>query len=167
MKIVNPVYDRTLNLDDYEPKHVGMLLERVTQRMRHDMDVIDRDLGLRERYAPLRPVHFKLLSMVPSGGATLTELAGPARMTKQALGQFVDVMVEHGYVVANRSATDRRVRIITRTERGDVVVDDVHEIYDRLHTRWRELLGPQRWQDFRDSLTLLAVGWDAEHAPAL
>jgi DNA-binding MarR family transcriptional regulator len=160
MTMVKPLYDQTLNLDDLEPKHVGMLLERVTQRMRHDMGVIDKDLGLRARYAPLRPAHFRILSMVPSGGATLTELAVPARMTKQALGQFVEVMVEHGYLVAGRSPRDRRARIVTRTERGDAVVDDVHAIYDRLHAHWRRALGPQRWEAFREALVALAVGWD-------
>ena len=93
MTMVKRLYDQTLDVDDLEPKHVGMLLERLTHRMRHDMAVIDRDLGLRDRYAPLRPVHFRLLSIVPSEGATLTELAVPARMTKQALGEFVEVLV--------------------------------------------------------------------------
>ena len=162
MTMVKSLYDQTLNLDDLEPKHVGMLLERVTHRMRHDMGVIDRDLGLRERYAPLRPAHFRILSMVPVDGATLTELAVPAGMTKQALGQFVEVMVAHGYLVAGRSQTDRRARIVTRTELGDAVVADVHHIYDRLHAHWREVLGPQRWEEFRQSLIELAVGWDSD-----
>lgn len=162
MTMVKSLYDQTLNIDDYEPKHLGMLLERVTERMRHDMGVIDQDLELRARYTPLRPSHFRILSMVPTGGATLTELAVPARMTKQALGQFVEVMVEHGYLEADRSQTDRRARIVTRTGLGDAVVSDAHAIYDRLHAHWREVLGPQRWEQFRESLILLAVGWDTD-----
>ena len=162
MEIVNQLYDQTLHLDDYEPKHVGLLLERVSHRMRHDMGLLDADHGLRERFPPLRPVHFRLLSLVPTQGATLTELSAPAGMTKQALGQFVEVLVAHGYLAAGRSPTDGRARIVTRTPRGDEVVLAIEELYDRLHARWREVLGPAEWARFRASLERLAVGWDRD-----
>ncbi|MBA2560399.1 MAG: MarR family transcriptional regulator [Propionibacteriales bacterium] len=160
MTIVKGVFDDSLTLDDVEPKHLGYLLERVTKRMRRDLGRHDEELGGRERFAPLTPSYFRLLSLIPAEGARITDLARLADMTKQALGQFVGVLEQHGYVESTGHPSDRRVRMVARTPRGDEVCDVVAELSRRLHAQWRDDIGGQRWDAFIEVLTELAVGWE-------
>jgi DNA-binding MarR family transcriptional regulator len=160
MTLVKRLYDQTLNLDDFEPKHMGYLLERITKRMRDDLGKLDGAAGMRQRHLPLSPSYYRVAMLVPVGGARLTDLAVPAGMTKQALGQFVDVLDEHGYVTVARSDDDRRARIVRRTPKGDELVLQMTQLYDRLHADWREVLGAQRWKQFYDALVDLSTGWE-------
>ena len=58
--------------------HLAILTERLLQRIRHDLQEQD--------WEGLRVVHFRLLSCVPAAGTTITALAEPLWMTKQAVG---------------------------------------------------------------------------------
>jgi DNA-binding MarR family transcriptional regulator len=160
MTFVKPLYDETLDLDDYEPKHLAYLLEQSTLRMQHDMARLPGADELRRRHAPLRPSHFRVLSLVPVDGARLTDLARPAGMTKQALGQLFDPIIEHGYAVARRLPSDGRVRIVKRTRKGDRLVADVDAMFERLRDHYRDQLGARRCDQLFDLLTQLATGWD-------
>lgn len=157
---VKSVYDQTLSLDDYEPKHFGYLLERVSRRMKHDLAQLDGAATFRAEHQPLTPSYYRLLSLIPAEGARITDLAGPAGMTKQALGQFVDVLLEHGYARQDICATDRRVRIVRRTKKGDTVAEQANAMYEHLDERWEQVLGPGRLKILKDLLQDLAVGWD-------
>jgi DNA-binding MarR family transcriptional regulator len=118
--------------DDFEPKHMGYLLDRVTRHMRRDLQRLGRELGGIEQFAPLTPSYLRLLSLIPDGGARITDLARLADMTKQALGQFVDVLELHGYVESSSHPADGRVRLVRRTARGEEAVAVTVELYRRL-----------------------------------
>ena len=150
MTLVKPLYDQTLDLDDFEPKHLGYLLERVQRRMRRDLGRLPGALDFRAAHQPLTPSYFRVVSLVPAAGAGMTDLAVPAQMTKQAFGQYVDALVEHGYLTVERGERDRRVRIVRRTEKGDQLIAQVNALYGELDARWRDLLGSERWAQFRD-----------------
>ncbi len=158
MTVVKPISRGSL--DEFEPKHMGYLVDRVRKHMRRDLGAVSRDVGGIQRFAPLTPSYLRLLSLVPAGGARITDLAGLAEMTKQALGQFVDVLQENGYVDSAGHPGDRRVRVVTRTARGDEAVAVTNEIYRRLHIRWRDEVGAADWDVFIAVMTRLAVGWD-------
>ena len=160
MTLVKRLYDQTLDLDDFEPKHMGYLLERIARRMRHDLGRLDIEAQIRQQHEPLSPSYYRIASLVPAGGARLTDLAVPAAMTKQALGQFIDVLAENGYVTLTTSEEDRRARIVRRTPKGDALVQQVAEFYDLLHAQWRSILGEKRWALFCESLIELATGWE-------
>jgi DNA-binding MarR family transcriptional regulator len=160
MNGVKTAYDRTLSLDDYEPKHFGYLLERVRRRMQHDLAQVDGAAELRTEHPELTPAYYRLLSLIPADGARITDLAVPAGMTKQSLGQFVDVLVRHGYARQDTSDTDRRVRIVRRTPRGDAVAARANALYEQLDAHWEDVLGPARLRTLKDLLQELAVGWE-------
>lgn len=160
MTAVKTDYDRTLHLDDYEPKHFGYLLERVTRRMKRDLSELDGAAAFRAEHAPLTPSYFRLLSLIPVNGARITDLAGPAGMTKQSLGQLVDVLLEHDYVRQDISDTDRRVRIVRRTARGDSVAQLANAMYLDLDEQWERVLGPARLRSLKELLEELATGWE-------
>jgi DNA-binding MarR family transcriptional regulator len=101
-----------------------------------------------------------LLSLIPAGGARVTDLAARASMTKQALGQFVDMLEPLRYVESNQDPADRRSRIITRTPLGDEAVADVNHLYELLDDQWRDIVGPRRWATFRAVMLELAIGWE-------
>lgn len=162
MTLVKRLYDSSLNLDDYEPKHLGLLLERLMKRMVHDLGEIPAARELRQRHEPLSPPYYRIVMLVPADGARLTDLAVPAGMTKQALGQYVDVLVRHCYLVVESTVTDRRVRIARRTQKGDALAAEVIAVYETLDVQWRAILGPDRWEEFRAALIDLSIGWDRE-----
>ena len=161
MTDVKTGYEQTLNLDDYEPKHFGYLLERVTRRMKHDLAQLDGAAAFRAHHQPLTPAYFRLLSLIPAGGTRITDLAVPAGMTKQALGQFIDVLLEHSYVRQDVSDTDRRVRIVRRTDKGDAAAWQANQMYHDLDERWKGQLGADRLRTLKELLEELAVGWDS------
>ncbi|HEY7045525.1 MAG TPA: MarR family winged helix-turn-helix transcriptional regulator [Nocardioidaceae bacterium] len=147
-------------IDAFEPKHMGFLLDRTMRRMRHDLYHLADAEGIIGRYEPLRPSSFRLLSLIPAGGARVTDLAARASMTKQALGQFVDMLEPLRYVESNQDPADRRSRIITRTPLGDEAVADVNHLYELLDDQWRDIVGPRRWATFRAVMLELAIGWE-------
>jgi DNA-binding MarR family transcriptional regulator len=102
-----------------------------------------------------------LLSIVPDGGARVTDLARTAGMTKQALGQYVAMLEPLGYVTSTPDPTDKRVRIISRTDLGDRAVRTSNELMAAIEDEWRSLVGARRWATTRAVMLELAVGWDA------
>jgi DNA-binding MarR family transcriptional regulator len=160
MTRVNHDYADTLDVDDFEPKHLGYLLGRATQRMRHDLNAAAVSLGLDGKYEPLTGSYFRLVSLIPRGGVRVTDLARVSGMTKQALGQYADLLEQRGYVASARLESDRRVRLLSRTALGEEMVADVNRLYRELDRRWKREVGPARWKEFREVLTELAVGWE-------
>lgn len=103
-------------------------------------------------HAGLRASHIRLLNLIPDGGDRVTDLAERARMTKQALGQFVDNLQERGYVESARNPADGRVRIVRRTAKGDEVRDATVAAIERLEETWRAELGDRRYATMRNAL---------------
>jgi DNA-binding MarR family transcriptional regulator len=156
-------------LDDFEPKHLGYLLGRASHRMRRDLGALAEQLGHTDRFSSLTGGSFRVLSIVPAGGARITDLARIATMTKQAFGQFVTQLEDLGYLATAPLETDRRVRVVRRTPLGDDTVRIVNLLYRKLEQRWRRAVGAERWDAFHEVLLDLAVGWDpveAERAAA-
>ena len=165
MTAVKDDSSRPPSIEDFEPKHFGFLLDQVSKRMRHDLGIVAGETGMRGRYDPLTASSFRFLSLIPGEGARVTDLARLAGMTKQALGQRVDLLEPLGYIEVTPDPADRRVRRISRTAAGDRVVVDVNELYQHLDAYWRGVLGTRRFETFRSAMLELAVGWqpDPEH----
>src|SRR6476469_3026124 len=160
MTVVKGVHEPTLSIDAFEPKHLGFLLDRLSKRSRRDLEELAEELGHAGRYDPLTASSFRLLSLIPAGGARVTDLASMAGMTKQALGQYVDMLEPLGYVESRQDPADRRTRVIARTTLGDEAVATTNELFAALDARWSEIVGPRRWATCRAVLLELAVGWD-------
>jgi DNA-binding MarR family transcriptional regulator len=108
-----------------------------------------------EDWGGLRQSHFRLLSQVPPAGISVTDLAVLLGMTKQAVGQFVTVLVESGHLEV-RAPADRRVRLVVRTRLGDDTNRAVTARIRRLERQWARRVGPERYAAFRDVLETLA-----------
>lgn len=150
---------RPVSFDEVETKHLGFLVAAVRDRMQEDLTTVGASIGLRLGAGALdglRASHLRLLSLIPRDGARLTGLVDVARMTKQGLGQFMDVLQELGYVTSSQDPSDRRTRILSRTRKGDEAVAATNRVYELLDEKWASEVGPRRWATFRSVLAELA-----------
>ena len=111
-----------------------------------------------EDWQGLRQSHFRLLSMIPEQGVSITDLGELLGMTKQGCGQFVAFLAESGYLLVAENPDDRRARIVRRTALGDRTVQAVNERIYRIEQEWAALVGQRRYATFRR--VLAGVGRD-------
>ena len=71
-----------------------------------------------EDWDGLRQSHFRVISAVPEGGISVTELGERLGMSKQGCGQFVTQLEQSGHLRTEADPADRRVRRVHRTPRG-------------------------------------------------
>lgn len=156
--------------DDSLPDHVARWLEAVTKRLH-------ADLGARgvTSFPELRGSHRRILQLIPAEGIRVTDLATVAGMTKQALGEFVDRLERSGFTASRQAEHDGRVRLISRTQRGDAAAEDTDRAIADVEGRWRAELGAARFDAMkqalrdlgRDSLRVPMPPGDAQrHGPA-
>jgi DNA-binding MarR family transcriptional regulator len=75
--------------------------------------------GLRSAgYDDLRSAHAQVFVSLEMEGSRLTDLAARAGMTKQAMGELVRYLEQHGYLAVEPDARDRRAKVIRPTQRG-------------------------------------------------
>jgi DNA-binding MarR family transcriptional regulator len=100
----------------------------------------------------LRPVHMVVFQHLPPAGCRVTELAGRARMTKQAMGYLVDALEERGYLQRVPDPTDGRAQLVRRTERGWEVNRTARRVVSQVQTEWAHQLGEERMSQLLERL---------------
>jgi len=135
-------------IDDQFPDHLPRWLEAVSRRLTADLG---RQV-IRQPFPELRGNQRRILSMIPPDGARITDLAHLANMTKQSLGEFIDVLEHSGFVMSRRSAADGRVRIVSRTQAGDDAVAASRKAIDVVEQQWRAEIGADRYDTMKDAL---------------
>lgn len=133
---------------DALPDHIARWLEQVTRRLHADLGAQE---DLRD-FPELRGSHRRLLQMIPPPGIRITDLALLAGMTKQALGEFVDWLEQAGFVASGRDPADGRVRLVTRTERGDAAAATAQRAIEAVERAWRQELGDSRYETMKQAL---------------
>ena len=74
---------------------------------------------LRQTAAPeIRPAFNPVFVHLAADGSRLTELAAKADMSKQAMSEIVDELIDLGYLARFADPTDRRAKLILRSEKG-------------------------------------------------
>lgn len=133
-------------------EHIAGLLGAALKRIR--AEILETS---EERFPGLRVSHYRLLELIPPEGARITDLAEVAMMTKQGLGQHVDYLQRLGYVESDRLRTDRRVRLVRRTARGDEAAAYSRAAIERVEALWSDRLGPDRYETLRETLRELGA----------
>jgi DNA-binding MarR family transcriptional regulator len=134
---------------DTEP-HVPQLIGKLMLEV--------RDTFAAEDWDGLRQSHFRLLTHVPGGGISVTDLAHVLRMSKQACGQFVTQLEATGHLAIRADAADRRVRLVVRTPLGDRTLKAVNARIRRIERSWARQVGADRYATFREVLEELTTG---------
>jgi DNA-binding MarR family transcriptional regulator len=136
--------------EDALPDHVARWLEAASKRLYADL----RIQGLL-MFPELRGSHRRILQMIPPQGIRITDLALIADMTKQALGEFVDWLEQSGFVRSGRHPADGRVRLVTRTDRGDAAAEAASMAIAAVEREWRNELGTEVFETMKQALRQL------------
>ena len=96
-----------------------------------------------EGFGDLRPAHAVIFRVLAPEGASVTQLAARAGMTKQAISPLVAYLVERGYLERAPDLTDRRALRIRRTERGWAVNRTAHRVGEQVRAEWASQLGEE------------------------
>ena len=104
----------TQKTSDYDALMIGALLAIPTQ-------VIGRRVAttlVAHGFTDYRPTYQPVFQWCRPEGSRLTELAERVGVTKQSMGEIIDVLEQRGYVERVPDPTDGRAILIRRTQRG-------------------------------------------------
>ena len=119
------------------PEHIGWTLWRATLAWRRDF-VAEMAASGHGWFAQARG---NLLVHVGPEGIRQGDLADKAGLTKQAVQQFVDDLVQDGIVMRTPDTADARARRVRLTPAGEAAMRDADRIKLQIETRWRAHLG--------------------------
>jgi DNA-binding MarR family transcriptional regulator len=135
------------------PDHVLALLGLVMEGFQRELrEEVRRVGGTPEVPQGLRSSQLRLLSLTPTDGMRVTDLAKRVGMTKQALGEFATVLEEQGLLESVRDPADKRVRILRPTRRGRQAVAASERMIAAVEAQWRDRLGARKWDQLRSLL---------------
>ena len=86
-------------------------------------------------------MHGSVFRFIDAEGSRLTTLAERSGLTKQAIGELVGELEDHGYVERVADAGDRRAKIIRLTGQGRMAQVAAARILADVEQRWSRHLG--------------------------
>lgn len=119
------------------PDHIGWTLWQATLAWRRDFVTAMAEAG----HTWFAQARGNILVYIGPKGIRQGDLAEKASLTKQAVQQFVDDLVQDGIVMRTQDETDARARLVRLTPAGEAAMRDADRIKVQIETRWRELLG--------------------------
>jgi DNA-binding MarR family transcriptional regulator len=116
--------------------------------------------GLAHRgFTDVRPAHGFAFVRISAGDATTADVAEHLGITKQAAGQLVAYLVDHGYVVRRPDPGDARARLLALTDRGRACTDAAEAAAVETVGQWRSQLRPAEFAGLQATLeTITAPG---------
>lgn len=152
--------------DSWRLTHLGRLLghaarrfdERVLSLMAHNVDVPLALSNLAAR-AQVSAAHVHITRHLALEGSRLTELAGRAGMSKQAMGDLVDQCEAWGLVTREGDPLDARARRVKFTATGLAWLQAFKEAVAQAEAEFRAEVGPQ-------VATVVMIGLEAYAGPA-
>jgi DNA-binding MarR family transcriptional regulator len=93
-------------------------------------------------FADFRPAFHPVFQWCKPEGSRLSELAEVCGVTKSAMTQLVDVLVNLGYVERVPDPRDGRATLIRRTDRGWGVNRIASTVVEATQQEWSAALGP-------------------------
>jgi DNA-binding MarR family transcriptional regulator len=97
------------------------------------------------RHPRLRPAHLRVFRVGSLDAVRVTELAARSGMTKQSMHELVGHLERHGYLRREPDPADTRAMRVRLTEPGWELENQVRAASARVHLRWLEELGEQRF----------------------
>jgi DNA-binding MarR family transcriptional regulator len=109
-------------------------------------------------HSAVRQAHMAVFEYIDrERGSRISDLAKPANMSAQSMGELVDHLAAHGYVERVPDPTDGRARLVRLTAKGHEVYALAGKLVRQLEADWGEVLGKSK---FRKLKRLLAELWD-------
>ncbi|WP_051213272.1 MarR family winged helix-turn-helix transcriptional regulator [Maritalea myrionectae] len=104
---------------------------------------------LREVFPEARAAFNPVFIHLPADGCRLTELAAKADMTKQAMSEIVEELIDLGYLARFPDPSDKRAKIILRTDAGLELHQHALTAFSRIETELAEMFGPPTMGNLR------------------
>ena len=145
------------SLDDKIPElldHVGWRLWRLARAWKAEFDAAMVARGHRW-FAEARS---NLLAHLDREGTPQSVLVARMGVTKQAVQQFVDELVEDGIVERRSNPGDRRSKFICLTRKGARVIADANVVKEAIQSEYAAALGKARFGEFMNCLAALSPG---------
>lgn len=130
--------------DDRVDPDLGMLAARLLFAFQHELYRALAEQG----FDDLHPRHGAVLAYLTPSGVRATELARQSGQYKQVVGTLVDELESLGYVHRKPDPTDRRAKLVCRTERGLRQARAANKIIWLMHQRHAARLAPEAFDQF-------------------
>lgn len=109
-------------------------------------------------FTDIRPVHcINVFRLIDAGGTRPGVLAGRARVSAQAMGEFVNYLEQHGYVSRTRDPSDGRARLIQLTPRGERAAAVARNVFADMDRAWTADMDPADVRILRNGLRHIAT----------
>jgi DNA-binding MarR family transcriptional regulator len=105
-----------------------------------------------------RPLHGFALQAIGPDGATVSELGRRLGVTRQAAAKTAAGLEQIGYITRQPSTRDARATVLTRTPRGQEMLDLSAAIFEQLRRGWGRRLGDDKVQAIEDGLAEIVTG---------
>jgi DNA-binding MarR family transcriptional regulator len=114
--------------------------------------------GLARRgFDDVRPAHGFAFARISEGDATTADVAEHLGITKQAAGQLVEYLVDHGYVMRQPDERDGRARLLLLTERGRACTVAAEASAAETVDEWRSQLDPPEFRQLHAALITITT----------
>jgi DNA-binding MarR family transcriptional regulator len=130
------------------PDHIGWTLWRAAQAWRVEFTAAMVAAG----HGWFGQARGNLMVHIGPNGLRQGDLADRARLTKQAVQQFVDELVADGILMREKDATDARARRVRLTPAGEAAMRDADRIKAEIESRWRTVIGAQAFDQLDAAL---------------
>ena len=117
--------------------HIGWRLWQAAQEWKMRFD----DAMVAGGYPVFREARSRVLAVLDFGGTPQGLLAERLGMSKQAVQQLVDQLVDDGFVARHPDPHDGRGRVVTYTALGAQLMTDANRVKRRIDRRYRKTLG--------------------------
>lgn len=120
-----------------------------------------------EGYTDLRPIHGLAFQSLHGAGATSSELAERLGITKQAAGQIVSYLEEHGYVRRVEHPEGGRRRLVVLTDKAQRHLSVAGATLHALEEEVSAAIGAEETARLRHNLVALIRARDENGPPPL
>lgn len=100
----------------------------------------------------VRRAHNAVFVHLPAEGRRLTDLADDADLSKQAMAELVDDLVEKGYLERTPDPTDGRAKLIVWAARGERAHRATLEAFTQIEAELAAAFGQDRLDDLQAAL---------------
>jgi DNA-binding MarR family transcriptional regulator len=109
-------------------------------------------------YPEIRPVHLSVMRQMDMGGTRITTIADRARITKQAISQFIAESEDLGLVERRPDPTDGRAKVVCFTDRGLQLLRDSQAIFSAFEADLSDMLGKRAFNEMKAALGVVDRG---------
>ena len=150
--MVNPVvYPVNLHHNEQMQRPGFILPLLLAGAFRELIDTLHAELA-KHGHGQARPIHGFALQAIGPDGTTVSELGRRLGVTKQAAAKTAAGLAEVGYITRQPSPHDARATVLTRTPRGQEMLDLSATIFEQLRRDWARRLGAEKVTAIEDGL---------------